>query len=246
MAPLPSRRGAYVRRATNHLAALSSRCHELKACAETVLALRTCGRMRRLGCGCVNRVCRPAGGAAANSFAGCAPKLSTASIPSSSTVARASGEQLRERAKRGADPHNSRGDFPSGDAAASRTELSTQGRTAEVAVAPSPSVEQHPTRWRANTENTFVGGWAYDTGEYRQGQDRGAPLVIGTHSAKTASGECDFRSVTREDASRWRIVALCSREGESWSAHGDLKLVGSNLTWSSERGTANYVRCTKH
>jgi hypothetical protein len=244
------------------------------------------------------------------------PSFSTASIPSSSTVARASGEQLRERAKRadtrrelqpvdggladdtlilpkpstarapgspaldggwqfddtagveqrlikaaglflgfadgigGADPRNSRDDFPSGDssgdAATSRAELSTQGRTAEVAVAPSPSVEQHPTRWRANAENTFVGGWAYDTGECRQGQDRGAPLVIGTHSARTASGECDFRSVRREDANRWRIVALCSREGESWSAHVDLKLVGSDLTWSSERGTANYVRCAKH
>jgi hypothetical protein len=129
---------------------------------------------------------------------------------------------------------------------ASRTELPTQVQTAEVAIVPSPPAQHNSLRRRVHAEGTFVGGWAYDSGECRQGQDHGAPLLISTYAARTASSECDFRSVRREGASRWRIVALCSREGESWSAHVDLKLVGASLTWSSERGTAKYVRCVNH
>jgi hypothetical protein len=129
---------------------------------------------------------------------------------------------------------------------ASRTEFSTQAQTAEGPIAPSPLAEQNPLRRSIHSENAFVGGWAYDTGECREGQNHGAPLIISAHAARTASSECDFRSVRREDASRWRIVALCSHEGESWSANVDLKLAGSNLIWSSERGTANYVRCIRH
>jgi hypothetical protein len=140
---------------------------------------------------------------------------------------------------------NSRNSQDDPNSAASRTELSTRDQTVEVAIAPSPPAEQNSLGRRIHTENTFVGGWADDTGECRQGQDHGAPLVIGRRAARTASSECDFRSVRQEDASRWRIVALCSRGGEFWSAHVDLKLAGSSLTWSSERGTAKYVRCVK-
>lgn len=129
--------------------------------------------------------------------------------------------------------------------AESRTAPSTQDRAAPAAVAPSPAVAQKPPRAGSGRENTFVGGWADDAGECRQGQNHDAPLVISIHAARTAGGECDFRSVRREAASRWRIVAQCSREGESWASHVDLKLAGPNLTWSSERGTAKYVRCLK-
>jgi hypothetical protein len=130
--------------------------------------------------------------------------------------------------------------------AESRTELSTQGRVAEAAIAPSPPVEQTPPPTRGSrSENTFIGGWADDPGECREGQNHGAPLVISLHAARTASAKCDFRSITPEAASRWHIVAACSREGESWTAHVDLKLTRSILTWSSERGTARYVRCLK-
>jgi hypothetical protein len=129
--------------------------------------------------------------------------------------------------------------------AGSQTGLSTPDRTAEAAIAPSPPVEQNPPRQSSRSENTFIGGWADDPDECREGQNHGAPLIISMHAARTASGKCDFRSVTPEAASRWHIVAACSSEGESWTAHVDLKLTGSNLTWSSERGTARYVRCLK-
>jgi hypothetical protein len=128
--------------------------------------------------------------------------------------------------------------------AESRTELS-EDRVAEAAVAPPPPAQQNQPRPESRNENTFIGGWADDTDECRQSQHHSAPLVISAHAARTAIAKCDFQSVKRAAASRWHIVAQCSREGESWSAHVDLKLAGSSLTWSSERGTATYIRCLK-
>jgi hypothetical protein len=52
-----------------------------------------------------------------------------------------------------------------------------------------------------------------------------------------------FRSVRQEDADRWRVRASCNAGLESWSANISLRMVGSNLRWSSERGTETYVRC---
>lgn len=122
------------------------------------------------------------------------------------------------------------------------TELSPQPHK-EAAIAPSSRADPPGRGIRA--EYTFVGGWADAIGECQEGQDQGAPLVISAHAAKTAGGECEFRSVTREATSGWHIVAQCASEGQSWNANIDLKLAGSNLTWSSERGTETYVRCVK-
>jgi hypothetical protein len=90
---------------------------------------------------------------------------------------------------------------------------------------------------------TFIGGWAGDQGQCRT--SRKAPLVIGTHAARTASGECDFGSVAREAANRWKVVAICATKGNFWRAHIALKLTERSLTWSSERGTETYVRCER-
>jgi hypothetical protein len=88
---------------------------------------------------------------------------------------------------------------------------------------------------------TFIGGWTDDIGRCRTG--RKAPVVISSRAAKTAVSECDFRLVTREAANRWRVTATCAAGGKSWRANIALKLIEPNLTWSSERGTAIYVRC---
>jgi hypothetical protein len=129
-------------------------------------------------------------------------------------------------------------------ASANRTELSTPNqRAADVATVPPPRPPQSSLTGGIPAESNFIGGWADDIGECRQALHDGAPLVIGAHAAKTARSECDFRSVVREAASRWHVVARCSSEGESWNAHIELKLAGSNLTWSSERGAETYVRC---
>jgi len=93
---------------------------------------------------------------------------------------------------------------------------------------------------------TFIGGWAEDIGQC-QPLSRGisAPLVITSRTAKTADGKCDFKFVEREADGRWRIAALCATEGNSWNANIHLALDTPNLNWSSERGTATYVRCAK-
>lgn len=131
------------------------------------------------------------------------------------------------------------------NSAEGRTEPSARERAAEAALAPPAPLEQNPPSRRGGGEDAFVGGWADDAGECRQYQNRGAPLAISTHAAKTADGKCDFQFIRREAASRWRAVALCSREGETWTAHVELALAGSNLIWSSERGVARYVRCLR-
>jgi Putative peptidoglycan binding domain len=87
---------------------------------------------------------------------------------------------------------------------------------------------------------TFIGGWAEDIDRCRHRRDR---ITISSRGAKTDGAECSFRSVKREGARRWYIVAVCSAEGRSWNANVTLKLIAANLNWSGERGTATYVRC---
>jgi len=91
---------------------------------------------------------------------------------------------------------------------------------------------------------TFVGRWALDAEECVQ-RDEAGRLVIDARGAETAGGKCDFQSSKQETASSWRIRAVCSASGKSWSADIGLRLVGPNLQWSSERGTETYVRCLK-
>ncbi len=91
--------------------------------------------------------------------------------------------------------------------------------------------------------NIFIGRWAVDFVQCRQLQDGSAPITINSHRAETADSACNFRSVKREGTNSWRIRALCSADGNSWNANIRLKLIGSKLSWSSERGTETYVRC---
>jgi hypothetical protein len=128
-------------------------------------------------------------------------------------------------------------------ATANRIESSAPNQASEALIAPALRITQDSPTPGIRAENTFIGGWAENIGECQQSQHDGAPLVIGLHAAKTASSECDFRSVAQTATSQWRVVARCFSEGDSWNAHIDLRLAGSNLTWSSERGTATYVRC---
>jgi hypothetical protein len=93
--------------------------------------------------------------------------------------------------------------------------------------------------------STFVGGWAQSADECQRFRGVGAPLVIRSRGAETDSVKCSFRSIKRELATAWRIQAACSAGGQSWNANVSLKLIGSNLNWSSENGKETYVRCVK-
>jgi hypothetical protein len=88
---------------------------------------------------------------------------------------------------------------------------------------------------------TFIGAWAEEIDACRTG----APVVINSRAAKADGGECDFRSVKRESLARWHVEAVCTDGESSWNANVNLKLNAPKLIWSSERGTATYVRCAK-
>jgi len=122
-------------------------------------------------------------------------------------------------------------------------------------------------------DSTFIGGWASDIDQCQQGRGHGAPIVITSRAAETASAECSFRSITREVATWWRVTATCSAGRSSWTANLQLRLTKPNLTWdrmlepakdtahvgkhtdieyarfaddlviSTEQGTGRYVRC---
>src|SRR5215469_17622937 len=122
-------------------------------------------------------------------------------------------------------------------------------------------------------DSTFIGRWANDIGQCRG--DHGAPIVITSRAAETGSAECNFQSVTRQVASRWRVTAMCSAGRNSWNADMQLKLTTPNLTRdrmletaketihsgkhtdieyarftddlviSTEQGSGRYVRCSE-
>jgi len=131
-------------------------------------------------------------------------------------------------------------------------EAGSPRRTADAARS-SPRPDQRPGPRLADAEqphplafaseraaSTYIGDWADDT--RRCGE---TPLVINSRAAMTASGECAFGFVARETANRWRVAAICTSDGQFWRANIALQVVGSNLTWSSERGTETYVRCKR-
>ena len=97
---------------------------------------------------------------------------------------------------------------------------------------------------RVQARRTFVGRWALDSEECVQRDDAGR-LVIDARGAETTGGKCDFQSLKQENATSWRVRAICSVSGQSWNADIGLRLVGPTLQWSSERGTETYVRCLK-
>jgi hypothetical protein len=91
--------------------------------------------------------------------------------------------------------------------------------------------------------STFMGIWARDAAECRNRTGEDERIKIDSRGAESAGTKCDFRSVNQEGGGRWQVRALCSAGRDLWTANISLKLTGSNLRWSSERGTETYLRC---
>ena len=100
-----------------------------------------------------------------------------------------------------------------------------------------------PAAARAPATGTFVGGWGINVDQCQQALDNRSPLRIDTHRAEAFGATCQFNSTQRESANEWRIRASCADEHDRWNANIRLTLAGSRLTWTSERGTATYLRC---
>lgn len=91
--------------------------------------------------------------------------------------------------------------------------------------------------------STFIGIWGRDAAECRNRAAEDQRIKIDSRGAESGGTKCDFRSVNQEAAGRWQVRALCSAARNVWSANISLRLTGSNLRWSSERGADTYVRC---
>jgi peptidoglycan hydrolase-like protein with peptidoglycan-binding domain len=89
----------------------------------------------------------------------------------------------------------------------------------------------------------FVGGWAPNLGDCHSGAVGRAPLTITAKRAKTSGGVCEFGSVQR-NSDGWRVQAICAAGEKSWNASIRLTPKGNRLTWSNERVTEVFVRCS--
>jgi peptidoglycan hydrolase-like protein with peptidoglycan-binding domain len=96
---------------------------------------------------------------------------------------------------------------------------------------------------RTSATETFVGGWGISADQCRQTLDSRSRLKISTSRAEAFNTTCQFNSTQRESANEWRIRAACADEHDRWNANIRLTLAEGRLTWTSERGTATYLRC---
>jgi len=92
---------------------------------------------------------------------------------------------------------------------------------------------------------SFAGVWAREARDCRIREGDDERIKIDARGAESLGVKCEFQSVKQEVAGSWRVRAACSVARDSWTANISLKLVGSNLRWSSERGTETYVRCPR-
>jgi len=97
---------------------------------------------------------------------------------------------------------------------------------------------------RAHRQYPFVGAWAADVSLCSAPRDSNdsAIAIIHTDRARAGTSSCTFRS-KRQVGTEWSIHAKCTSSDEKWTANIRLAVLGARLTWASERGTEEYVRC---
>jgi hypothetical protein len=98
---------------------------------------------------------------------------------------------------------------------------------------------------RAHPVAPFVGVWAPDIKACAapQSAQEFLPTIVKTDRARAGDVSCVFRSI-REVAGGWDVRARCSSPHEHWAARIRLSVVRNRLTWASERGSQEYVRCS--
>ena len=104
--------------------------------------------------------------------------------------------------------------------------------------------DQAVSKEQGGTEAPYIGAWARSRADCFQETDA-PPLAISAQRAESfggLEGSCEFAQIQRDGAG-WRTRARCSAHGKSWTANVQLRVTGSTLSWSSERGRATYYRC---
>ena len=95
-----------------------------------------------------------------------------------------------------------------------------------------------------NRPYPFVGVWAIDAPSCAavRASEESAQTVIQSDHARAGASSCAFRE-KREAHGAWNIKAKCTSSDERWTANITLSVTADRLTWTSERGTQDYVRC---
>jgi hypothetical protein len=82
---------------------------------------------------------------------------------------------------------------------------------------------------------SFIGRWC--------GVKREPPLLINSRRASSSTGVCEFANFESAKG-EWRVKAVCTEYGRSWTVNIRFVSRGSKLVWwSSVSGTASYLRC---
>ena len=122
---------------------------------------------------------------------------------------------------------------------------------APPAARPAPAVPttapaQRPARAPAPPSAEYVGIWgptpdACGSGARRRGY---IPATITPDRARAGHTLCAFHDL-RRTGNAWVASAECRDRRRHWSSLVRLTVDGDRLTWSSGRGTATYVRCSR-
>jgi uncharacterized membrane protein/peptidoglycan hydrolase-like protein with peptidoglycan-binding domain len=90
----------------------------------------------------------------------------------------------------------------------------------------------------------FVATWAASASACPSSGSRNGSVAtsIRFDGAQAADTACAFENVKRTSGG-WSISGTCSNGRERWKTNVRLVVDGNRLTWTSQRGTQNYVRC---
>jgi hypothetical protein len=107
-----------------------------------------------------------------------------------------------------------------------------------------PLTEESLFRAEAQPTEAYVGVWATEPGacSSRRQAEASLPTVVESNRARAGDTSCVFQR-KRRVGSDWAMVAKCTTPGENWTAHVRLIVANNRLTWESERGSQEYLRC---
>ncbi|WP_342148156.1 hypothetical protein [Methylorubrum sp. SB2] len=119
---------------------------------------------------------------------------------------------------------------------------------AAVATAPEALAPPEPPRPAAPVleRAAYVGVWGPNAVACGQRQRRRGflPATITEEGAKAGRTSCRFRN-NRRDGAAWTMAADCSERGRRWTSQVRLLVEQDRLTWSSPKGLASYIRCSR-
>jgi hypothetical protein len=96
----------------------------------------------------------------------------------------------------------------------------------------------------AQPVTTFIGKWTDKRGYCVTNAANDPPLRVTSTYAEASWTRCRFIAVRPASEGTWRILAQCAdNSNASWQANIKLQLSGDRLSWSSEKGFAQYYRC---